>query len=54
MCFSPPLPDGRVDDDAYVEEHYYPHLVDVITQATGATLVFPYDHVRRHGATGEA
>jgi len=39
--------------DAAIEATYYPHVADVVRRATGARLVRPYDHVRRHAAPAE-
>lgn len=46
----PSPPPERLDDDGYIEDTYYAHVSDLIGRATGAALVYPYDHVRRHGA----
>lgn len=34
-------------DDAEIERHYYPRAFELATQATGATRVFPWQHVVR-------
>lgn len=43
-----PLPPDAVEDEAFVETTYYDSVITLVKAATGARVVKPYDHVRRH------